>query len=347
MSQKQTCSTKKKTRRKSTPEKVYPKCIYCQTELTKGKWSKEHVVNRSILPEHNDKLTLIRKVCKECNEGFAEIDRAFVESAITGVNKTLMDRVNDENRWDNVQAPFVIKDLSPTIRGDKQVFTIEANGEQEKNVLRGIAKIALNALIYDLRGKKSESRIDKQGKCHYKCARNDDTFNGNEEALSDIKKFIKEGGKFPGHIARKRIPLRIYDKNMGTQGQEISMQKVPEPIHAITIHKDRSYYYAIISLFTGLDELAPKYFIPLIGNLNEIDTNCPNRKVVRIYNFGYLVKNEPQQEPVTSDTIGISEGSPPYIITPVSALEWIHPINMIKNSSALQKYLEREHRRMT
>ena len=94
---------KKKSGRKSLPEKVSPKCIYCQTELTKGKWSKEHVVNRSILPEHNDKLTLIRKVCKECNEGFADIDRAFVERAITGVNKTLMDIANGENRWNETQ----------------------------------------------------------------------------------------------------------------------------------------------------------------------------------------------------------------------------------------------------
>ena len=49
MSQKQTRPRKKKARRKSAPEKVYPKCIYCQTKLTKGNWSKEHVVNRSIV----------------------------------------------------------------------------------------------------------------------------------------------------------------------------------------------------------------------------------------------------------------------------------------------------------
>ena len=108
-----------------------------------------------------------------------------------------MDIVNDEDRWDNAQEPFVIKNVSTTIRGDKQVFTVETNEEQENNILRGIAKIALNALIYDLKGEESESFTDKQGKCHYKCARNDDTFNGNEEALSNIKKFIKEGGKFP------------------------------------------------------------------------------------------------------------------------------------------------------
>ena len=100
MSQKQTRSTKK-------PEKVYPKCIYCQTELTKGKSSKEHVVNRSILPQHNNKLTLIRKVCKECNERFTEIDTAFVKDTITGFNKTLMNMINDEDRWDNAQEPFV------------------------------------------------------------------------------------------------------------------------------------------------------------------------------------------------------------------------------------------------
>ena len=100
-------------------------------------------------------------------------------------------------------------------------------------------------------------------------------------------------------------------------------------------------------LFIGLDELAPLYFIPLIGNINEIDTNCPDREVVRIYNFGYLVKKQPQQESVRSRTIGIAEGSSVYVITPVDALELIHPINMSKNSSALLKYLEREYRRMT
>ena len=143
MSQKQTRSTKKKAHSKNSSEKVYPKCIYCQTELTKGKWSKEHVVNRSILPQHNDKLTLIRKVCKKCNEGFEDIDTAFVKDTIIGLNRALMDVVNDEDRWDNAQEPFLIKNVSTTIRGDKQVFTVEANEEEEKNMLRGIAKIAL------------------------------------------------------------------------------------------------------------------------------------------------------------------------------------------------------------
>lgn len=117
MSQKQTRSTKKKVRRKSTPEKVYPKCIYCQMELTKGKWSKEHVVNRSILPQHNNKLTLIRKVCKKCNEGFGDIDTAFVQHTITGFSRSLMDAINNEDRWDNTQEPFGIKKTTITIRG--------------------------------------------------------------------------------------------------------------------------------------------------------------------------------------------------------------------------------------
>ena len=192
-----------KARRKSSPETVHPKCIYCQTELTKGKWSKEHVVNRSILPQHNNKLTLLKKVCKECNEGFAEIDTAFVESTITGLNKNAMDIVNDEDRWNDTQNPFVIKKVSPTIRGDKQAFTLETNEKQEKYILRGIAKIALNALIYDLRGKTFQTSTDKQGKCHYVCARNDDIFNGDEDELSDIKKFIKEGGEVPTFIQTK------------------------------------------------------------------------------------------------------------------------------------------------
>ena len=339
--------SEKKTRRKSSPEKVYPKCIYCQTELTKGKSSKEHVVNQSILPKYNNKLTLLRKVCKECNEGFAEIDIAFVESTITGLNKIVMDKVNDEDRWNDTQEPFLIKNISTTIRGDKQTFTVETNEEHEKNVFRGIAKIALNALIYDLRGKKSEFRIDKHGNRHYACARNDDIFSGDEEELSDIKKFIKEGGKSRVHIARKRIPLRIFDKNMGTQGQEIPMQNVTDPIHTIVICKDQSYYYAVISLFIGLDETPPLYFVPLIGDMNDIDTNCPDREMVRIYNFGYLVKKEPQQESVTSRTIGIPEGNSAYVITPVDDPELIYPINTSKNNSALLKKIQLEYQRRT
>ena len=350
MSQKQTRSPKKKTRRKSLPEKVYPKCIYCQTELTKGKWSKEHVVNRSILPEHNNKLTLIRKVCRDCNSGFGDIDTAFVKDAITGLNRTVMDIVNDEDRWDNAQKPFEIKNLSTTIRGDKQVFTVEANEEQEKNILRGIAKIALNALIYDLKGKKSESFTDKQGKYHYKCTRNDETFNGNEEALSNIKKFIKEGGKFPGLIVRERIPLEMLDENMRTQGRNIPMQNVKDPTHIIAIHKAESHYYAVVGLFIGLNETPPLYFVPLMGDKNEIDLDSFDPEaveVVRGYNFGYLVKKEPQQESVTSRTIEIPEGSSAYIITPVDTLGQIHHTNMSKHSSKLLTYLEREYRRMT
>lgn len=338
--------SKKKTRRKSSPERVNSKCIYCQTELTKGKWSKEHVVNRSILPQHNNKLTLIRKVCKKCNEGFGDIDTAFVKDTIIGLNKSLMDVVNDEDRWDDAQEPFLIKNVSTTIRGDKQVFTVEANEEQEKNILRGIAKIALNALIYDLRGKLFQTSTDK-GKCHYVCARNDDIFNGDEEELSDIKKFIKKGGKSPVHIAYERIPLRLYDEDMSIQGGQIPMQNITDPTHIIVIHKIQSHYYAIISLFIGLDGHAPLYFVPLIGDINEVDTNCDDPEEVRVYNFRHLIKKQPQQESVTSCTIGIPEGSSAYIITPVDNIEWIHLINMSKNSSKLLKDLEREYRRRT
>ena len=350
MSQKQTRNTKKKARRKSMPEKVYTKCIYCQTELTKRKKSKEHVVNRSILPKYTHKLTLTEKVCSDCNSGFGDIDTAFVKNAITGLNKTLMDRINDEDRWDNAQKPFVIKNLSTTIRGDKQAFTVESNEEQEKNILRGIAKIALNALIYDLKGKKSESFTDKQGKCHYRCAGNDEIFNGDEEELSDIKKFIKEGGKFTGLIARERMPIELFDENMRVQGRNIPMQNITDPTHIIAIYKAESHYYAVVGLFIGLNEASPLYFVPLIGDKNEIDPHSVDPEaveVVRVYNFGYLVKKQPQQEPITSRIIDIPKDNSAYIITPINDPKWIHLINMSKNNSKLLKDLEHEYRRRT
>ena len=105
MSQTQTRRTKKKTRRESPPETGRSKCIYCQTELIRRKRSKEHVVNRSILPKDTHKLTLTGKVCKECNSGFGDIDTAFVKDAIIGSNRALMDIINNEDRWDNAQEP--------------------------------------------------------------------------------------------------------------------------------------------------------------------------------------------------------------------------------------------------
>ena len=346
MSQKQTRSTKKKARRKSSPEKVYPKCIYCQTELTKRKKSKEHVVNRSILPKYTHKLTLTEKVCSDCNSGFGDIDTAFVKNAIIGLNKTLMDMINDEDRWDNAQEPFVIKNVSTTLRGDKQVFTVEANEEQEKYILRGIAKIALNTLIYDFKDKPFQTSTDK-GKCHYVCARNDDIFNGDEEELSDIKEFIKEGGKFPGHVERERIPLGIFDENMDIQGENIPMKNITDPTHIIVIYKEQSHYYAVVGLFIGLDETAPLYFISLIGDKNEIDPDSADPEVARVYNFRKKKKKQPQQESVTPRASKIVKGSSAYIITPVNTLEWIHFTNMSKNSSKLQKHLEHEYRRRT
>ena len=353
MSQKQTRSTKKKARRESPPEKVYPKCIYCQTELTRRKRSKEHVVNRSILPKYTHKLTLTGKVCSDCNSGFGDIDTAFVKNAITGLNRTAMDMINDEDRWDNAQEPFVIKNLSITLRGDKQRFTVEANEEQEKNILRGIAKIALNALIYDLKGKKSESFTDKQGKCHYRCTRNGEVFNGDEEELSNIKKFIKDGGKFPGLIARERMPIELFDENMRVQGRNIPMQNIKDPTHIIGIYKAESHYYAVVGLFIGLNETSPLYFVPLVGDKSEIDPDSVDPEaveVVRVYNFGYLVKKQPQQEPITSRTIDIPKDNSAHIITPVNTLEFLeltHLINMSKHNSTLRKYLEDEYQRRT
>ena len=230
------------------------------------------------------------------------------------------------------KKPFVIKNVSTTIRGDKQVFTVETNEEQKKNILRGIAKIALNALIYDLRGKKFQFITDKQGKCHYVCARNDEIFTGNEASLSDIKKFIKEGGKSPVHIAYERIPLRVYDENMGIQEGQIPMQNITDPTHIIAIYKIQSHYYAVISLFIGLDGHAPLYFVPLIGSINEIDTNCGDPEDVRVYNLRHLVKKQPQRESVTPRTIGVAEGGSAYLIRPVEDLELIHYCNIIKNN---------------
>ena len=128
------------------------------------------------------------------------------------------------------------------------------------------------------------------------------------------------------------------------------MQNIEDPTHIIVIYKEQSHYYAVVGLFIGLNETPPLYFVSLMGDKNEIDLDSVDPEaveVVRIYNFGYLVKKEPQQESVTSDTIGIPEGSSAYIITPVNTLEWVYLINMSKNSSDLQKYLEREYRRMT
>ena len=154
-------------------------------------------------------------------------------------------------------------------------------------------------------------------------------------------------GKSPIQIAYDRIPIQEYDKNMDVQRKNIPMQNITDPTHIIGIYKIQSHYYAVISLFIGIDGHAPLYFVSLIGDINEIDTDCDVPEEVRIYNFRYLVKKEPQQESVTSRTIGITEGSSAYIITPVNDPNLIHRINMSKNSSTLLKNLELEYRRRT
>ena len=125
------------------------------------------------------------------------------------------------------------------------------------------------------------------------------------------------------------------------------MQNITDPTHIIVIYKIQSHYYAVISLFIGLDGHAPLYFVPLIGDINEVDPNREDPEEVRVYNFRHLVKKPPKQESVTSRTIGIAEGSSAYVITPVDNPELIHLINMSKNSSTLRKYLEREYQRRT
>lgn len=329
--------SKNKIHRRNLSERVYPKCIYCNTELTRRKKSKEHVVNRSIIPKENEQITLINKVCRECNQGFEEIDTAFVKNTIIGFNRTVMDIVNDEDRWDKTQEPFEIKNLSVTIRGDKEVFTLETNETHEKNLLRGIAKIALNALIYDLKGKIHQSFTDEQGICHYTAGRNDETFSGYEEEFSNIKHFIKEGGNYPINITRKRIPLRIFDKNMDVQGGYIPMENIKDPTHLIVIHKIQSHYYAVLGLFMGLNENAPLYFVPLIGDVNEIDTYGIIPEEVRLYNFRHLIKKQPQQKSISPSIIHIPEGNSAYLITRVNNPEWIHYINMSRNDQ-VQNY---------
>ena len=137
---------------------------------------------------------------------------------------------------------------------------------------------------------------------------------------------------------------------MDIQRENIPIQKITDPTHIIGIYKAQSHYHAVVGLFIGLNETPLRYFVPLIGDKNEIDPDSFDPEaveVVRVYNFGYLVKKEPQQESVTSDTIGIPEGSSTCVIRPINDSKLIHLINMSKGSFTLQKYLEREYRRRT
>ena len=69
-----------------------------------------------------------------------------------------------------------------------------------------------------------------------------------------------------------------------------------------------------IGLFIGIDENAPLYFVPLIGDKNEIDPYCINPEEVRMYNFRYLVKKQPEQESITDlYIIDMAEGNSVYL----------------------------------
>ena len=90
-------STKRKIRQKS--HVPVHKCIYCQQKLTKKNKSKEHLLNKSLTPSNNHQLTLVNKVCANCNSNFGVIDKSLVENTFIGFNRFVMDVVNDENRW--------------------------------------------------------------------------------------------------------------------------------------------------------------------------------------------------------------------------------------------------------
>ena len=182
---------------------------------------------------------------------------------------------------------------------------------------RAIAKVAFHSFLY-----------------HYS------EFTGHESIFDNIKAFIHTGTpkQFVAEYKKSETENPVYDSTTHFHGVGFFVQG--EDIGCK------------IDLFMGLLPSSFSYQVILAGNPDSSVPSCDQvgyipfivhpkssikRRIFPVSDLGII--NEPRRKK--------GEKIAPFLIEPVNDPKWIHLISESKNSSDLQKYLEREYRRMT
>ncbi len=247
------------------------KCIYCQKSVTKRNRSVEHVMPKCMLQANIHALTLKNHVCRDCNSSFyfetffseltdialmnqqvkADLDRTTIPEFFFTENFSKR-RINGRE----FLKPYISSvQIEPSI-SDRSFMGINFDGEAETELMRGIAKIALNALLVKPQRKSKDFLIVEYERGNY---------SGHEHELTHLKKFIK------GEIINKKTVNRIEDLNdpllikIRYDGVEdnkrIRPNEVFQTMHMVDIHRCQDLLYCFITLFLGLENPGAVYSV--------------------------------------------------------------------------------------
>ena len=255
------------------------KCIYCQKSLSKRNRSVEHVLPKCILQKGVDALTLTKRVCRTCNSSF---DFEIFFSELTRV-ALMNQQVKHDLDGIAVPAGFFAEDFSKCTVNKKEYlrpykhsaqidqalnervyYNFSFDREAEEELMRGMAKVGLNALLVEPPNPSRDFRIEEHEKVN---------FSGHEDDFAPLRKYIT--GEIPNNgfvreIKNLNDPCLVAIGNNGVvKSNRISPNEVLQTMHMVDIHRYEDTYFCFVTLFLGLENSGAIYSVSLNRDLSE------------------------------------------------------------------------------
>ena len=280
------------------------KCIYCQKSVSGKKRSAEHVLPKCLLQKGADALTLNKRVCGTCNSSF------HFETFFSNLTRVALMNQQLKCDLDGTAIPpgFFTKNFStrkvngktylePYVKScqiEKAIsgriyYEFAFDSEAEKELMRGMAKVGLNALLVKPPNPSKDFIIKEHEKVD---------FSGYEEEFSPLKEYIT------GKITNKGFVREIKDLNdpclVGiadggvASGDRISPNEVLKTTHIVDIHRFEDIYFCFVTLFLGLENSGAIYSVSLNKDLSEYSVEHlrgENSTYVRTIHFHYYLSN--------------------------------------------------------
>ena len=312
------------------------KCIYCLQSVVKRNLSVEHVMPKCMLQKGVHALTLKNHVCRTCNSSFyyetffSELtDVALMNQQVrcNSDNTVIPDEFFTNNfskcriNGKEYSRPYVSSIQIDRDLNGKLYMNFNFDVNAQRGLLRGMAKIGLNALLVKYQKTPRDFRIVEHENTNY---------SGHEDEFTPLKKFIT------GETPENRFVGRIEDLNDPCLVQlesetrnPISPNEVSQTMHIIDIHKYEGALFCFVTLFLGLENPGAIYCISLNKQLPvelpvEDGKPLPMSTRVRTIQFNYHLSGN---SPIRKDRKRFE----PILIEPVNHPTWIYAVNDSRN----------------
>lgn len=289
-----------------------------------------------MLQEGVHALTLKNHVCGTCNSSFyfetffSELtDVALINQQVrcNSDNTVIPDgfftdkfskcRINGKEYW----RPYVSSIQIDRDLNGKLYYNFSFDENAQRGLLRGMAKIGLNALLVKYQKTPRDFRIVEH---------EDTNHSGHEAEFAPLKKFIT------GENPENRFVERFEDLNdpcLVPLGNEIrgpiSPNEVSQTMHMIDIHKYDGALFCFVTLFLGLENPGAIYCVSLNKELPvelpvENGRPLPLSTHVRTIQFNYHLSGN---SPIKKDRKRFE----PVLIELVNHPTWIYAVNDSRN----------------